>query len=97
MIKMESYAVARLPDELKTQALERSWSVIKLIGKVKLRAHALAEGFTECDTRSLEHFSCYGYVRNKPSVPSAAYIGSAVAGNGRVVSCRDEARQPTGE
>jgi hypothetical protein len=32
---------------------------------------------------------CYGYIVNKPAVPSAESIGTGVAGNGWVGSCRD--------
>ena len=32
---------------------------------------------------------CYGYIVNKPAVPSAESIGTGVTGNGRVGSCRD--------
>ena len=39
---------------------------------------------------------CYGHIINKPAVPSAASIGTGVAGNGRVRSCPDKAPHPTG-
>ena len=38
---------------------------------------------------------CYGYIVNKPAVPSAASIGTGVAGNGRVGSCRDNVPLPS--
>ena len=39
---------------------------------------------------------CYGYVVNKPVVPSAESIGTGVTGNGRVGSCRDNVPLPSG-
>ena len=39
---------------------------------------------------------CYGYVVNKPAVPSAESIGTGVTGNGRVGSCRDNVPPPSG-
>ena len=38
---------------------------------------------------------CYGYIVNKPAVPSAASIGTGVTGNGRVGSCRDNVPLPS--
>jgi hypothetical protein len=37
---------------------------------------------------------CYGYIVNKPAVPSAASIGTGVTGNGRVGSCQDNVPPP---
>jgi len=39
---------------------------------------------------------CYGYIVNKPAVPSAESIGTGVTGNGRVGSCRDNVPPPSG-
>ncbi len=39
---------------------------------------------------------CYGYIVNKPAVPSAESIGTGVTGNGRVGSCRDNVPLPSG-
>jgi hypothetical protein len=38
----------------------------------------------------------YGYIVNKPAVPSAESIGTGVTGNGRVGSCRDNVPHPGG-
>ena len=38
---------------------------------------------------------CYGYIVNKPAVPSAESIGTGVIGNGRVGSCRDNVPPPS--
>ena len=39
---------------------------------------------------------CYGYIVNKPAVPSAESIGTGVTGNGRVGSWRDNVPLPSG-
>ena len=38
---------------------------------------------------------CYGYIVNKPAVPSAESIGTGVTGNGRVGSCRYNVPPPS--
>jgi len=37
---------------------------------------------------------CYGYIVNRPALPSAASIGTGATGNGRVGSCRDNVPRP---
>ena len=39
---------------------------------------------------------CYGYIINKPAVPSAESIGTGATGNGQVGSCRDNVPHPSG-
>jgi hypothetical protein len=56
-----------------------------------LSQNSVTGTFTGRDMRLLEQMFCYGYIVNKPAVPSAESIGTGVAGNGRVRSCRDNA------